>query len=344
MKNSKICPVCGKEKKQIPLSEYDCEYCGFSNAFVQFFANKEGYDNWKNTVRAAVEKYKDKKREDLADSKCLVVGSNAVSFLDVNNNIMHIALGNGRVQTEKNALQFSSSERNYAILYKSGSVKVFGDDNEFGQKNTEGWGDIICIATAPNCTYGVTKEGTVVHAGALMDPSILKWKQLKILVSSDEFILGVHSDGKVSLSSQKSAITEVENVKRWTNIKSIALSKTCIIGLLGDGGVKCASKPEDPRHQCETWKNIIAVAVDNTYVYGLTRDGSILVAGSCKSFLDKGRKNASTWKDIVAISCNKSGVGAVSSSGNLYFAGTIAGDEKKVREQWNNSIVQHIEI
>ena len=29
------CPVCGKEKKQSSLSGFDCEYCGFKNAFVK---------------------------------------------------------------------------------------------------------------------------------------------------------------------------------------------------------------------------------------------------------------------------------------------------------------------
>ena len=342
--NNKVCPVCGKEKKQISLSEYDCEYCGFTNAFIQFFASEEGYKNWKNNVKLAVEKYKNKKRESLANSNCLTVGNSAVAFLDMNSNTMYIALGNGRVQTEQNAMQFSSSERNFAVLYKNGTVKVFGEDNEFGQKNTEGWKNIIYITTAPNCTYGITKEGNVVYAGALVDPAVSRWKNLKLLLSSDDFIVGVHHDGKVSISSKDTIDSGLKAIEHWSNINGLALTKNCCVGLMANGSIKYSGKTDDPRRQCENWKDIISVVADNAYVYGLTKDGNILVAGNCKSFLDKGRKNASTWKDIVAISCNKSGIGAITGAGELLFAGTIAGDEKKVREQWSGQIKQNINI
>lgn len=341
--NQKICPVCGKEKKQISLSEYDCEYCGFTNAFVQFFASKEGYENWKSNVKLAAEQYKNKKRDSIANSNCLFVGNNAVAFLDVNSNNMYIALGNGTVQTEQNAVQFSSSERNYAVLYKDGTVKIFGDDNEFGQKNTAEWNHIVYIATAPNCTYGITKNGTIVYAGSLMDPAVLQWKNLKFLLSSDEFILGIHNDGKVSMSSKETTSVDVEDVKRWSDVKRIAVARNCIIGLLENGSVKYSGKNDDPRHQCESWRDIITVEADNAYVYGLTKEGNVLVAGNCKNFLDKGRKNAGTWKDVVAISCNKSGIGAITGSGELLFAGTIAGDEKKVRDQWSGQIKQKMD-
>lgn len=342
--NNKVCPVCGKEKKQISLSEYDCEYCGFTNAFIQFFASKEGYESWKRNVKQAVEKYKNEKRDSLANSNCLSVGNNAVAFLDVNSNDMYIALGNGLVRTEQDAIQFSSSERNYAVLYKNGAVKVFGDDNEFGQKNTEAWKNISYISTAPNCTYGITRDGNIVYAGALMDIAVARWKNLKLVLSSDEFILGVHNDGKVSVSSKDTTSVDVQAVKQWSDIKEIALARNCIIGLLANGNVKYSGKTDDSRRQCELWKDIISVAADNAYVYGLTKAGDVLVAGNCKSFLDKGRKNASVWKDVVAISCNKSGVGAITGSGELLFAGTIAGDEKKVRDQWNARIKQRIEM
>lgn len=340
--NSKICPVCGKEKKQISLSEYDCEFCGFTNAFVHFFASREGYEYWKSKVQLAVEQYKNKQRASLANSNCLSVGNNAVAFLDVNSNNMYIALGNGCVRNEQNVILFSSSERNYAVLYKNGTVKVFGDDNEFGQKNTIEWRNIVYITCAPNCTYGITKDGNIVYAGSLMNPDVLRWKNLKVLLSSDEFILGIHNDGKVSISSKGITNVDVESVRQWSDIKKMALTRNCIIGLLENGNIKYSGKNDDPRRQCESWRNIIAVEADNAYVYGLTAAGEVHVAGYCKSFLDKGRKNVSTWKDVVAISCNKSGIGAITGSGELLFAGTIAGDEKKVKDQWGSYIKQKI--
>ena len=178
----------------------------------------------------------------------------------------------------------------------------------------------------------------------LADPAVSRWKNLKLLLSSDDFIVGVHHDGKVSISSKDTIDSGLKAIEHWSNINGLALTKNCCVGLMANGSIKYSGKTDDPRRQCENWKDIISVVADNAYVYGLTKDGNILVAGNCKSFLDKGRKNASTWKDIVAISCNKSGIGAITGDGELLFAGTIAGDEKKVRERWSGQIKQNINI
>jgi hypothetical protein len=338
MSKNKRCPVCGKEKKQKSLSKYDCDFCGFSNAFVSFFASQKGYETWQNNVKLAVQKQENKKRNSFASSHCLTVGSNVVSFLDVKSSTMYILLGNGRFQTEYHAVQFASSERNYAVLYQDGTVKVFGGDNEFGQKNTEKWKNIKYVETAPNCTYGITGNGTIVSSGTQINPDILKWKNLSVLRSSDEYVLGIHNDGKVSLSTNIVAGMNVEQVKNWVHLKDVALTRTCIVGLFEDGSIQYCGKADDPRSQCKMWTDMIAIAADNAYVYGLTKDGKLNVAGNCKSFLDKGRKNANEWTDVIAISCNKSGVGAITGDGEFLFAGTIAGDETKVRENWSEHI------
>ena len=131
------CSVCGKEKKQISVSAFDCEYCGFDNAFVNFFASEKSYKVWKESVNSTVQNLISKKRSSLSDARCLRVGNGAIAFLDFENNKIYIALSTGKIQVENDAVDFDSSERNYAVLYKNGTVRVFGNDNEFGQKNTE---------------------------------------------------------------------------------------------------------------------------------------------------------------------------------------------------------------
>lgn len=337
-----ICPVCGKKKNQASASKYDCDYCGASNVFVQFFVSQKGYDVWKKRIRLAVEKYENDMRSFFTTSCRLSVGSNEVFFLDVNKSILYIVLGNGLLHIEKDVVQFDSNERNYAVLYKNGKVKVFGDDNEFGQKNTDTWRNIKYITTAPNCTYGISENGSIVYSGMNMYQDILKWRNLNSLKSSDEYILGIHNSGKISISTPIISGIDIKEIENWRDMKDIIPTRTCIFGLSENGSVKYAGKVNDLRNQCRQWKDIIAIAADNMYIYGLTQKGTVCLAGECRDFLDRGRSGVKEWRNIITISCNKSGIGAITSEGELLFAGTISGDRMKIRENWRKYIQQMI--
>lgn len=326
------CPVCGKEKKQISLSEFDCEYCGFNNAFVKQFASEKSYKIWRESVSEAVQNLIRKRRGMLSDSHCLRVGNGTIAFLESEKNKIYIALSSGKVQIEDDAVEFDSSERNYAVVYKNGKVKVFGNDNEFGQKNTETWTDINYVLTVPNCTYGVTHKGTIVYAGSSADTSILKWSNVRTLKSYEDVVVGVLNDGSIVLPENLPMNTELKSAEKWVNIKDVALFRDGIVGLKNDGTVSFLGKQDDPKKECTSWQNIIAIETDNTYIYGLSKDGKILIAGSCKKILDKGRKDSTLWNNVMLISCNKAGIGAVDEEGKFLFAGTISGDKTKIIE------------
>lgn len=326
------CPVCGKEKKQISLSEFDCEYCGFNNAFVKQFASEKSYKIWRESVSEAVQNLIRKRRGMLSDSHCLRVGNGTIAFLESEKNKIYIALSSGKVQIEDDAVEFDSSERNYAVVYKNGKVKVFGNDNEFGQKNTETWTDINYVLTVPNCTYGVTRKGTIVYAGSPADTSILKWSNVRTLKAYEEFVVGIINDGSIVLSENLPMNTELKSAEKWVNIKDVAMFRDGIVGLKNDGTVSFLGKQDDPKKECTSWQNIIAIETDNTYIYGLSKYGKILIAGSCKKILDKGRKDSTLWNNVMLISCNKAGIGAVDEEGKFLFAGTISGDKTKIIE------------
>lgn len=326
------CPVCGKEKKQISLSEFDCGYCGFNNAFVKQFASEKSYKIWRESVSEAVQNLIRKRRGMLSDSHCLRVGNGTIAFLESETNKIYIALSSGKVQIEDDAVEFDSSERNYAVVYKNGKVKVFGNDNEFGQKNTETWADINYVLTVPNCTYGVTRKGTIVYAGSSADTSILKWSNVRTLKSYEDVVVGVLNDGSIVLPKKIPMTTECKSAEKWVNIKDVALFRDGIVGLKNDGTVSFLGKQDDPKKECTSWQNIIAIETDNTYIYGLSKDGKILIAGSCKKILDKGRKDSTLWNNVMLISCNKAGIGAVDEEGKFLFAGTISGDKTKIIE------------
>lgn len=341
MSTSIKCPVCGQERTR-ESSGYDCDGCGFQNAFVRYFVRKEGYEKWLSSVKKARKEWGDNKREETASSGHFWVADHSVAFLDDNSRQMYIVLGSGRVQTEPHAVEFSASERNYAVLYGDGTVKVFGEDNEFGQKNTETWKEIRHILAGANCTYGITERGEVVYAGSLADCAILKWTDLSRLKAAGHSIVGIHTDGRVSIAGSPAGERETDMIcSRW-DLTDIAIARDCIWGLTKDGKIIFAGKPEDPRREAENWKDVIALAADNAYVYGLTREGRLHIAGKCKAFLDRGRSLADRWENLTCISCNQAGIGAVSESGEFLFAGTITGDFSRMQSLWKDQIMTGI--
>lgn len=277
-----------------------------------------------------------KKRSLLSDSHCLRVGNETIAFLESEKSKIYIALNGGKVQVEENAVEFDSSERNYVVVYKNGKVKVFGSDNELGQKNTENWTDINYVLMAPNCTYGVTRNGTIIYAGSPADISVLKWSNVRTLKSYEDFVVGIHNDGSILLPKNSPMPTEWKNAEKWLHIKDVAMFRDGIVGLKNDGTVIFLGKKDDPKNECMSWKDVIAIEADNTYIYGLSKNGKILVAGNCKKILDKGRKDSSLWNNIMLISSNKTGIGAVNEKGEFLFAGTISGDKTKIIEACNN--------
>ena len=338
MSTENKCPVCGKITESHSASENDCKHCGFSNAFVRWFATEDGYQSWMRQVQTAASGWQKKKKLKTISTIGFWLGNNTIAFSNGTDNHVNIILGTGKIQKESNAIGFSSCERNYAVLYADGTVSVFGDDNSFGQKNTAEWRDVKSVLCAPNCTYGVIGSGEILYAGSPCSSKIMQWKNIKLLRAGNHSIVGLTAEGKVCIDDDFGSADIVKRVRSWKGIKDVMASRDCVIGLSENGTVMFAGKNNDPRKRLESWRNVIAIALDNVYAYGLSEDGSLLVSGACKPFLDRGRKDSSLWKGIIGLSCNQAGIGAISEDGELQFAGTIAGDYAKMKTSWDAEI------
>lgn len=333
-----VCPVCGQEKPALALSEFDCERCGFPNAYLQYFAGKASQTQWETEVRKARAERQASQRADTAKLGYFTLGSHCVALLNGKNAQLSLALGNGQLQVEKKAVGFSSGERNDAVVYANGTVKVFGTDNSFGQRDTGAWNNIQFVLSAPNCTYGVTRNGDVLTQGVPVEDTVRQWRGIQTLACGGQHIVGLRTDGTVLLGGALPDATAADKLKEWNHVTQIAAARDCVVGLHEDGSVSFVGKPNDPRGEIQQWRDMLAVACDNRYVYGLTRTGDLRLAGTCPSFLDKGRSKAVEWRDLMAISCNAAGIGAVDSSGRLYFAGTINGDYSRIAALWQEHI------
>lgn len=84
-------------------------------------------------------------------------------------------------------------------MYTDGSVKAFGEDNGYGQKNTDNWSDITQILEASNYTYEITKNGEDIYAG-MAQKDIASWKNIKILQAGKKRIVSLKKDGKIKIS------------------------------------------------------------------------------------------------------------------------------------------------
>lgn len=337
MNTNIYCPVCGAEKKAVSISEYDCDNCGFDNAFVNFFASQRGRDLWLEQLNTAKLVWKNKKRADFATADTFVIGSNIIAYRDKIQNIIYVIHGNGTVQTEKDAIAISSNERNYGVVYLDGSVKVFGDDNSFGQKDTDSWTEIRNILMGPNCTYGITSEDKVIYAGVPLSKLISDWEHIVKLCCGTDYIVGLHANGSVSVAGE--APDKISSAtKTWNNVVDIKISRDCVLGLQKNGKVLFAGNADNPKGNATKWDNIISISADNMFVYGLSSDGNVVVAGFCKPLLDKGRSSAVGWENITSLSSNQSCVSAIAEDGSLMFAGSISGDKEKMLLNWDNMI------
>lgn len=309
---------------------------------ILYFANTDTYDQWMKQVEGEKKNLLNQKRKKMAARRLFRAEGGCIVYLDDLKGQMTIIHSSGDIQKEEHVQAFSASERNYAVLYTDGSVKVFGEDNGYGQKNTENWSDITQILEAPNCTYGITKNGEIIYAG-LAQKDVSGWKNIKMLQAGKNRIVGLEKDGKIKISDNGNGdIALTGQPDNWPEIKEIALSGNCIAGLTKDGRVLFCGKQDDARRQAEEWIDVITLTADSSFVYGLTSDGQIKVAGTCAAYFDRGRSDVSQWSKqerVLALTGNPSGgVAAVTESGELKMAGAISGDSDTICESWNHSI------
>ena len=336
---SEICPVCGSKRKKTAVSAYDCENCGFENAYATYFAGEKSFAAWNERALAAKKKYSLLKAEEDIRTGTFALGGNAVSFVSLKTGRLTAVFGDGHTETAENVKQISFGERNYAVLYNNGKVKVFGDDNTYGQKNTAEWLGMKYVLATSSCVYGVTADGEVWTAGMLAGENVSAFRGVAKLSGGAEYVAALTKDGRVLVDGNLPDASFSADVSAWKNVRDIAASRNGLLALHADGTVSFAGKKNDTRKAAELWRGVEAIASDGVFAVGVTRGGELLLAGSCKAFLDKGRSGARDWKDVISVACNQSGIGAVTKNGELLFAGAVSGDIDKIKSAWRNSVV-----
>lgn len=336
-----VCPVCGGRRANSAPLNCACAACGFEAAYVEYFAGEESRKLWEQRVEAAKRRRLAEKAARFWKDARFVLESGSVSLMAAKGAELVTLYGNETMETEKNVLQYDAAERNSAILYMNGTVKVRGD-NSYGQCGTKGLSGIAYVMSAPNCTYAVDKNGFVHAAGAAVARDVHRWENVKSMACGTYHILALRNDGRVYIGGEMLDREVSAKVAGWTDVKAVSAATDCSVALFGDGTVSFAGRKNDPRAACEEWTGIASIQADSSYVVGLTKDGEVRLAGSCKPILDMGRSSAREWKDVAAISCGRSGIGAVAVDGSLLVKGNFVGNLEWVKGAWKKKYEEYM--
>lgn len=330
------CPIC---KTVITIDGFNvvaCGKCSFEYAFIRYLSGDNSRKIFQEKINTAKRKYSLSLIERNSNPNRFTLTGDSIAYISADTNTLSIIKDNN-IEHISGVLQYSASERNTAILYEDGKVSVQGD-NSYGQCSTESIKDIICVLCAPNCVYAVNKVGQVTIVGAVIDNKIKKWKNIKTLACGSFHVLGLSKDGTVLIAGDMLDNNMIESVSNWKNVKSIAAATDCGVALFRDGTVGFAGRKNDYRNEVESWEKIVSIGVDSSYVIGITEDGEIKLAGSCKAFLDMGRSAAKEWKNVIAVTCSRSGIAAITEDGSLKIAGNFSGNIDEVCDAWAENV------
>lgn len=316
--NQNCCPVCGAERSARGVHALDCTACGTRYAFVEYFAGRNSFDTWNDTIKTAWNARRMKQTEQLRENSRLIVGPEYIAFHDKRTGVLTNFDRFGNVTTEHNVQEYSVSNLHQVLLNANRTVRVSGD-TEGGRLRANSATGIRTVLAGQRCTYLVTDMGHVESYGACSFRNELEqWKDIQQLVCGNNHLAGLTNTGTV-LQAGGNAHSTAD----WKNVKAIAAAANYTLGLHKDGTVSYAGPREDVRQEIATWKEIEAIAADSQYAVGLTRDGKVLLAGNCKPFLDGNRSSARQWKNVACIGAGNGVIAAVTTEGDLLLAGNF---------------------
>ena len=199
-------------------------------------------------------------------------------------------------------------------LKSDGTVVAVGD-NDYGQRNVDGWTDIVAIAAGYSHTVGLRSDGTVVTAGSDSDGKrdVGSWTDIVAIAAGNYHTVGLRSDGTVVsteiVDTSKMIIDMTDLINRgqddvggWTDIKAIVAGSMHTVGLKSDGTVVAVGENDEGQCNVDGWTDIVAIAAGNYHTVGLRSDGTVVSTEITDDDYDFSQSDVGAWTDIVAIS------------------------------------------
>lgn len=175
-------------------------------------------------------------------------------------------------------------------------------------------------------------NGNVTLFGSAWGISSPNWVNIEsVAIGTEEFILGVRSNGTVTAAG-KSSYNRTD-VGSWTNIKQVACGQYHSVGLTSGGRVVSCGWNYYGQGMTETWSGVVYVACGDNTTYGVTASGKVLACGDNS----KNQLAVGSWSDIVAVSAGAGHVVGLRSDGTVIACGDNSSGQCDV-ESWSGIV------
>ncbi len=219
-----------------------------------------------------------------------------------------------------------------------GRIPDYKDSYERARSMFQQLKNNIAISNHGRMVFALKKDGTLYFSekefrkgekyprGNKQNP-VNKWKNIVELSGGSMQILGVRSDGKLSLTGENYIINRVTMLaEKWKDVDTVyAGNAEYIVGLKKDGSVLHGDFTQSNK-KITAWKDIVAVAAGTYCAFGLKSDGTVVSFVGTVPW-DETKKDrvidVSGWTNIVAIEAAGDHVVGLKSDGSIVIAGPL---------------------
>ena len=267
----------------------------------------------------------------------LTVGVNSDGTAIVTGKDAFIQHNEGRGETDVVAV--AVGEKHIVYLKSDGTVDASAAyiPNDAGQKNVEGWRNIVAIAAGDH-TVGLKADGTVVAVGdnGSGQCGVSNWTHIVAISAGDNHTVGLKSDGTViAVGSNEFGRCGVSD---WSDIVAISAGKYHTVGLKSDGTVVATKYTGGGYYhgQCDVsdWKDIVAISAGGGHTVGLKSDGTVVAVGHNSTGLkgNGGACDVQNWNDIIAISAGDEHTVGLKADGTVVAVGNNSDGQIDVQD------------
>lgn len=210
----------------------------------------------------------------------------------------------------------SAGSTNTIGLKVDGTVVTAGS-NSSGQRDVDGWSDIMAVSEGLTYTVGLKSDGTVVTAGkdSAGRCDVSSWSDIVAISAGFENTAGLKSDGTVVVMGANQF--GQCNVGDWSDIVVVSAGEYHTVGVKSDGTVVAVGKNSCGQCDVSDWSDVVAVSAGGSHTVALKSDGTVVAVGA-NSY---GQCDVSSWKDIVAVSAGRSHTVGLKSDGTVVTVG-----------------------
>lgn len=152
---------------------------------------------------------------------------------------------------------------------------------------------------------------------------VKEWKNIISIAVANGCIFGVREDGKVEVSGAAPGIEAA--VKSWSDIVMIAahnvpIPDAPVLGLRSNGTVVVAGRNIGGMCDVSGWKDIVMIACSSSadsdgYTVGLRTDGTVTTAGNYSC--DQSGSNVNNWTNVINIYASMHALVGVQANGSI---------------------------